>query len=143
MKALNDTVCHYKYLYFENDFYRMKRLLDMQNIEKSEADKRRSALDTLNNFFHSPFKDDKRFMIRYLAMAARDRLSENKYLIDQLFFDKIFKLMIKYKDKDEQNVLQAYDLICNLLMDEEYRARLRDKGYINQIYDSVNLYKVG
>ena len=96
VKALNDTVCHYKYLYFENDFYRMKRLLDMQNIEKSELDKRRIAMETLNNFFHSPFKDDKRFMIRYLAMEARDRLSENKYFIDHLFFDKIFKLMVHH-----------------------------------------------
>ena len=37
VRALNETVCYYKILYYENDFYRMKRLLDMANIEKTPA----------------------------------------------------------------------------------------------------------
>jgi hypothetical protein len=75
VRALNQTVLHYKTLYFENDFYRLKRLLDMTNIEKTEAAKMKTVQELLNNFFHSPFKEDKRFMIRYLAVEARDRLS--------------------------------------------------------------------
>ena len=29
-KALNQTVIHYKQLYYENDYYRFKKLLDVQ-----------------------------------------------------------------------------------------------------------------
>lgn len=35
VKALNETVQHYKMSYYENDFYRMKRLLAMSRIEKT------------------------------------------------------------------------------------------------------------
>ena len=63
-------------------------------------------------------------MIKYLAIETRDRLSGSKLLIDSLFFDKIFKLMLT--SSDETNTLQAYDITCNLLMDDHYRAKLRD-----------------
>ena len=129
MRALNQTIIHYKTLYFENDFYRLKRLLDVANVEKTEAAKNKTVQELLNNFFHSPFKDDKRFMIRYLAVETRDRLSQSKHLIDALFFDKIFKILLN--SSDEQNCLQAYDIICNLISNADYRARIRDKGYLS------------
>ena len=103
VRALNETVRHYKILYYEDDFYRLKRLTDMQRVEKSETFKMRTVQETLNNLFHSPFKDDRRFMVRHLAIEARDRLAESKYLIDSLFFDKIFKMMLT--SPDEQNTL--------------------------------------
>ena len=43
VRALNETVAHYKILYFENDFYRQKRLLDMANIEKTIEKKNKSV----------------------------------------------------------------------------------------------------
>ena len=43
VRALNETVLHYKTLYFENDFYRLKRLLDMENIEKTKHDKNKTV----------------------------------------------------------------------------------------------------
>lgn len=88
----------------------------------------RTTLEVLNNFFHSPFKDDRRFMIRYLAVEVRDRLDTSRHLIDSLFFDKIFKLMLS--SSDESNTMQAYEIVCNLLKDDKYRARLRDNQYV-------------
>ena len=140
VRALCDTVNHYKILYFENDFYRLKRLLDMQKIEKNDAAKKKTTQELLNNLFHSPFKDDKRFMIRYLAIETRDRLEESKYLVDALFFDKIYKLMLN--SSDEQNTLQAYDIMCNLMMNADYRAKIRDQNYMRQIYESIDLNKI-
>lgn len=99
VKALNDTVLYYKILYYENDFYRLKRLLDMAAVEKTQTLKMKTVQELLNNLFHSPFKDDRRFMIRYLAIETRDRLTESKHLIDSLFFDKIFKLMLTSSDE--------------------------------------------
>ena len=57
---------HYKNIYFESDNYRLKRLLDMQNIEKTETAKTKVTNEMLNNFIHSPFKEDRRFTIKYV-----------------------------------------------------------------------------
>ena len=74
VKALNETVRHYKTMYLENDNYRLQRLLRISGIEKTSVMQMRTILEVLNNLFHSPFKDDRRFMIRYLAVESRDRL---------------------------------------------------------------------
>ncbi len=140
VKALNDTVIHYKTIYFENDFYRLQRLLTMLKIENTVEMKNRTGLEFLNNLFHSPFKEDRRFMLRYLSTETRERLDESRHLVDVLFFDKTFKLMLT--SSDEQNTMQAYDIMCNLIMDNDYRARIRDQGYTRQMYESYNLEKI-
>ena len=33
----------------------------------------------------------------------------------------------------------TYDIVCNLLKDDKYRAKLRDKGYIREIFASIDL----
>ena len=43
---------------------------------------------------------------------------------------------------DEKNTLQAYDIVCNLLNDNDYRARIRDQGYMRQIFETINLEKI-
>lgn len=138
VKALNETVKVYKSSYYENDFYRLKRLLSLANIEKTPAAKIRSTQDFLNNLFHSPFKDDRRFMIRYLSVETRDRLNDSRPLVDNIFFDKIFKNMLS-PTSDEGNTLLTYDIVCNLLKDDKYRAKLRDHGYIREIFASIDL----
>lgn len=142
VRALNDTVIHYKTIYFENDFYRLQRLLTMLKIEKDPAHKKRTGFEFLNNLYHSPFKEDRRFMIKHLAIETRDRLPESKHLVDALFFDKIFKLMLT--SPDEANTMQAYDIMCNLIMDDSYRTKIRDDkaNYIRQMYESYNLEKI-
>jgi hypothetical protein len=71
-KALNQTVLHYKSLYFENDYYRFKKLLDVQQSPAGEPpmdekEKHKKVLEQLHTFFASPFKDDRRFTIYHLA----------------------------------------------------------------------------
>ena len=100
----------------------------------------KTVMEFLNNLFHSPFKDDRRFMIRYMAVETRDRLNDSRHLVDALFFDKIFKLMLG--TADESNVLQAYEIVCNLIKDDAYRAKMRDQGYIRQIFQSIDLEKI-
>ena len=38
-------------------------------------------------------------MIKYLAIEARDSLDESRHLIDALFFDRVFKLMLNAVDE--------------------------------------------
>ena len=96
----------------------------MNKIEKTQSAKRNTTKEFMNNLFHSAFKDDRRFMIRYMAVETRDRLDESRHLVDNLFFDKIFKQITS--GQSDGNVLQAYQIVCNLLMDDKYRAKLRD-----------------
>ena len=91
-KALQATVLHYKELYLENDYYRYKKILDCG--EEKASGKNKAQLELLNQFFASPFKDDRRFTICYLAQMTRDRIDKSKPLIDSLFFDKIFNLLL-------------------------------------------------
>ena len=115
---------HYKTSYFENDHYRMQRLHTMNRIEKTQSAKQNTTKELMNNLFHSAFKNDCRFMIRYMAVETRDRLDESRHLVDHLFFDKIFRQITS--GQSDGNVLQAYQIVCNLLMDDKYRAKLRD-----------------
>ena len=92
VQVLQDTAVHYRGLYYENDFYRHKRLLDVAAVAgDSEAARQKMIHEVLNNFFSSPFKDDRRFTIKHLAQMTRDRLPESKQVIENLFFDRIFK----------------------------------------------------
>ena len=59
-------------------------------------------------------------------------MSDAKIVIDNLFFDRMFKLMLS--TSDENNVLNALDIVCNLTNTEEYRQKLATGGYYKQIY---------
>lgn len=86
-KALNATVIHYKQMYYENDYYRFKKLLDVQQAPEGEPPmddkaKQKAQLEQLNLFFASPFKDDKRFVIYHMAQITRDRLESSSKLVN-------------------------------------------------------------
>jgi len=124
VRALNATVLHYKELYYENDYYRYKRLLDVQAVtaDADEKAKNRALLEQLNQFFQSPFKNDKRFTIFHLAQLTRDRIDQSRELINALFFDKIFRLLLN--TSDERNKLKAFEILCNLIHSQVHRKRL-------------------
>jgi hypothetical protein len=56
-------------MYYENDYYRYKKLLDVQNEnpDMTEKEKNKAQLEQLSAFFASPFKEDRRFTIFHLA----------------------------------------------------------------------------
>ena len=53
---------------------------------------------------------------------TRDRVDKCKELVNLLFFDKIFKLILT--SSDEANVLLSLDIVCNLMLSDEFRKRL-------------------
>ena len=59
---------------------------------------------------------------------TRDRVEKSKEMINLLFFDKIFKLILT--SSDETNVLLSLDIVCNLMLSDEFRKRLASQGYI-------------
>jgi hypothetical protein len=74
-------------MYYENDYYRFKKLLDVQQAPEGEPPmddkaKQKAQLEQLNLFFASPFKDDKRFVIYHMAQITRDRLESSSKLVN-------------------------------------------------------------
>ena len=144
-KALNATVLYYKQLYYENDYYRFKKLLDVQQAPDGEPPmdekaKQKAQLDQLNNFFSSPFKDDKRFTIYHLAQITRDRLETSTMLVKNLFFNKIFSMLLT--TTDEKNKIKAFEILCNLIQSNSHRKKLAREGYFKQVYDTMQIGKV-
>ena len=74
-------------------------------------------LDQLNSFFESPFKDDKRYTISFLAQMTRDKLDEATTIVNEIFFDKIFDLLLE--TEDERNKLKSFEILCNLIHSNE------------------------
>jgi hypothetical protein len=48
---------------------------------------------------------------------TRDRLDDSQYIINDIFYDKIFTLMIE--TDDERNKLKSFEILCNLVHSEE------------------------
>ena len=52
----------------------------------------------LVSFFNSPFKSDKRFVLEYLAQITREKLTEHEDVIDKLFYDGIYNVLVDPKE---------------------------------------------
>lgn len=48
-----------------------------------------------------------------MAQVTRDRLETSSKLVNALFFDKIFQMLLK--TQDEKNKLKAFEILCNLI----------------------------
>ena len=142
-KALNNTVIHYKTLYFENDYYRNNKLIEVYNEAENSKDKNgeKARLQQLDQFFTSPFKKDRAFVITYMAQMTRDRIEKSTELIQKLFFDKIFKLMLNTKDENIR--LKAFEIMCNMIHVPEWRKKLAEQGYLKEVYTNMQIDKLG
>jgi hypothetical protein len=52
----------------------------------------------LRKFFESPFKDDKKFAVQYISQLTRDRINESEDIVNALFYDQIFKLIVTFPE---------------------------------------------
>ncbi|CDW78052.1 UNKNOWN [Stylonychia lemnae] len=151
-KALNETVKYYKSLYYENDYYRQKRVMELDEVvEMDEEQKKENKLKQMNDFFQSPFKDDKRFAITYISQLTRDKLyghfiyltlfrQESDTIVNQIFFDKIFNLLLE--TDDERNKLKSFEILCNLIHSDIQRKKLAEQNYFQRVYDGFNQPKL-
>ena len=141
VRALKYTVQHYKFQYFEDDYYRIKRVIELEALCKTEAQKKKSVSETFNNFLFSPFKDDRLFALKSLVLFSRDEIDDKWKLIESLFFDKIFKMYIMDRIDTVQNHV-ALELMFNMLAYEPFRLRLTKEHYIVSLFDTVSLLTI-
>lgn len=96
--------------------------------------------DQLLTFFNSPFKEDRKFTIFHLAQMTRDRVEQSKDLVNHLFFDKIFNMLLK--TTDEKNMLKAFEILCNLIQSPSHRKRLANQGYFKTVYETMRIGQI-
>jgi hypothetical protein len=64
-------------------------------------------------FIDSPFKEDKKFAVEYLAKLTRDRINECEDAVNSLFYDKIFNLLINTKDEWNRHI--SFSILSNMI----------------------------
>ena len=67
VRALQETIIHYKYQYLEDDFYRMKKVVDVVGVYKTPKEKRKAYCELYNNMMFSAFKGDRCFVLNVMV----------------------------------------------------------------------------
>ena len=75
-----------------------------------------------------------------MAQMTRDRITEAKEHSENLFFDKIFNMLLK--TTDELNRLMSFDILCNLVNSDVHRKRLATQGYFKQVYQNMKVGEI-
>lgn len=68
----------------------------------------------LEDYFKSPFSNDKRFVLEYLSQVTREKLHEHEDVIDKLFYDGIYNVIIN-PNEEPWNVHLAFDILGNMI----------------------------
>lgn len=68
---------------------------------------------------------------------TRDRIEQSKDLVNNLFFDKIFNMLLK--TSDEKNMMKAFEILCNLIQNTAFRKKLAAQGYFKIVYESMRI----
>ena len=53
--------------------------------------------------------------------------TESQDVINELFFDKIFDMLLE--TDDERNKLKSFEILCNLIHSEEQRSKMANENY--------------
>ena len=94
----------------------------------------------MKDWIVSPFVHDKKFAINYLATITRDNMKENEELVESLFFDDVFNIMLQIETEDAVNVDHAYAIFGNLIEFQKTREKLTKEGYLVKVYEYLMQY---
>ena len=65
---------------------------------------------------------------------------ESETIVNQIFFDKIFNLLLE--TDDERNKLKSFEILCNLIHSDDQRKKLAEENYFAKVYSSFNQPKL-
>ena len=105
--------------------------------DKTKKNIKTAILDQIKEFYMSPYENDKRFAVSYIAQVTRENFGE-KELVDNMFFYMIFDNI--FDSNDEKIIVKSYEALCNLTQDDETRKKLTKEDYYKRIYESINVY---
>lgn len=67
---------------------------------------------------------------------TRDKLGDSRQVVNQLFFDKIFDMLLT--TDDERNRIKALETLGNLVHAEEHRLKLANDEYLKKVYETFS-----
>lgn len=187
-QVVKKTYNHYKQQYFENDYYRTMKLVEIltgteqkqsnvislaQVVQmakrekmlkgKAEKEQQKAAdqedpslkeatgcegshygsksfknkrfINQLAKFFDSPFKDDKKFTVKYIATLTRERINDCEEVCNSLFYDKIFSILLSSKDEVLRHF--SFEILTNMVASDQQRHKLANKNYFADVFEKL------
>ena len=67
-------------------------------------------------------------------------MKENEELVESLFFDDVFNIMLQIETEDAVNVDHAYAIFGNLIEFQKTREKLIKEGYLVKVYEYLMQY---
>lgn len=86
---------------------------------------------------NSPFKEDKKFALQYLAVLSRDRIYDCEDLLNKAFFNAVFNVVIGPKNTDEVNRHKAFEIMCNMIHSENLRHKLASEDCFLRVFEKL------
>ena len=71
---------------------------------------------------------------------TRDKMDQSKDLVNALFFDKIFNLLLR--TQDEKNKIKSFEILCNLIHSSVHRKKLASQNYFKQVYANLRIGEI-
>ena len=94
----------------------------------------------LAKFFDSPFKDDKRFALQYLAYLTRDKIDESEETITYLFYDRVLKQILLQSSKDADEIrlkYKAFEILSSMVQSKTHRHKLANGDFFVRVFDKL------
>jgi hypothetical protein len=114
-----------------------QKILEGQDLHSFDYSQKK-FINKLNIFFESSFKEDKRFVLLFLARLTRDRLKDLDDVLNSVFYDKVFKVIIEEKKKENDfDMHNAFQIMSNMIYSETHRKKLANGQYFKRIFDKV------
>jgi hypothetical protein len=71
---------------------------------------------------------------------TRDKLDETGPIVNDLFYDRIFDLLMD--TDDERNKLKSFEIMCNLIHSDEQRNKMANENYFKRVYQGIKNEKL-
>ena len=110
--------------------------ISFNNEQVSKFYQSKLFIAQLKKFFDSPFKDDKRFAVHYMAQLTRDKINESEKAVNVLFYDSIYDVLMD--SKDEVNRHKAFEIMCNMVQSDTQRKKLAEHKYFKRVFEKMN-----
>lgn len=170
---LNQAAIEYKNIFYEDDYYRQKRLIEVSEkvVKEVLISKEPERENEISDEFYTLSRDDftqmdeetqstvKKSILKQIkefyyspyeddkrfAVSYIGRITRQDFGENELVKSMFFFLIFDLiiESEDEVIVVDAYDSLCNLTQDEETRLKLATEGYYKKVFENIDIYECG
>lgn len=115
-------------------------LTSMRGVQPIFRNKK--CLHQLLKYFESPFKSDKLYGAKYMVVITRDKMAHCEDAVNQLFYDKIFNMLLMTTKLDDEIGVQirreSFDMMSNMVASNQQRHKLGDEEYFSRLFEKMS-----